>query len=224
MPGLFTVIQNKEVVMWEFHEYPKIQSIFKRDEKGKFLDGVWSRPEIEYLRNNTWCWTEKVNGTNIRIGWHGGKIVLGGRTDNAQIPATLIQYLQELFPEEKMREVFPDSDVVLFGEGYGRKIQKVGSLYIPNGVGFILFDVMVGRWWLNREDVEDVADKLGVKVVPIRCRSNIENATDFVKAKPMSLLSSNVPFAEGLVGTPMVQMFSRNGTRVMTKIKVKDFE
>ena len=49
-------------------EYHKIQSIYKRDEKTrKFIEGQWSLPEFEYLQNNRWLWTDKVDGTNIRV-------------------------------------------------------------------------------------------------------------------------------------------------------------
>lgn len=29
--------------------------------------------EFDYLKDNTWIFTEKVDGTNIRIMWDGGK-------------------------------------------------------------------------------------------------------------------------------------------------------
>ena len=49
-----------------YKEYPKIQSIFKRDENThKFIDGVFSLPEFEYLKDNLWIWTEKIDGRNI---------------------------------------------------------------------------------------------------------------------------------------------------------------
>ena len=50
-------------------EYHKIQTIFKRDPENKFktlIYGEFSLPEFEYLKNNTWIFTEKVDGTNIR--------------------------------------------------------------------------------------------------------------------------------------------------------------
>lgn len=50
--------------------YPKIPSVFVRDEKThKFIDGQFRCPEFEYLQDNLWLWTEKVDGTNIRVIW-----------------------------------------------------------------------------------------------------------------------------------------------------------
>ena len=75
-------------------EYPKINTIWKRDDRGRVIEGEYATPELEYLADLAWEWTEKVNGTNIRIGWDGAKPPLGdyeigGRTADAQIPAKL---------------------------------------------------------------------------------------------------------------------------------------
>ncbi len=54
------------------NEYHKIQSIYLRDPETKhkrFLIGQWTLPEFEYLADNEWSFTEKVDGTNIRIYW-----------------------------------------------------------------------------------------------------------------------------------------------------------
>lgn len=32
---------------------------------------------------------------------------------------------------------------------------------------FVLFDICVGDWWLQRADVEDVAMRLGLDIVPV---------------------------------------------------------
>ena len=72
----------------------------------------------------------------------------GGRTDNAQIPGHLLERLNQLFNKENLAQAFyiePDIEqtIILYGEGYGTKIQKGGN-YIKDGVDFILFDVKVG--------------------------------------------------------------------------------
>ncbi len=61
--------------------------------------------------------------------------------------------------------------ITLYGEGYGGGIQKGGSEYTSKtkggAVSFRLFDVLVGETWLRRSDVEDVAEKLVIKTVPL---------------------------------------------------------
>lgn len=105
-------------------EYHKIQSIFKRDMASKrktLIEGQWTLPEFEYLANNVWVFTEKVDGTNIRVIFKDGGVTFGGRTADAQIPAPLVTRLNERFLPlaPKMAEAFPDGAAVLYGEGYG---------------------------------------------------------------------------------------------------------
>ncbi|MCP4919487.1 MAG: hypothetical protein GY913_21510 [Proteobacteria bacterium] len=224
-------------------EYHKIQSVFKRDQKGRFLLGEFARPELEYLLDCEWEWTEKVDGTNIRIGLafdppdDSGNLpalsyAVGGRTDRAQIPATLLDAIEALGLREKLPALF-DGPVTLYGEGYGAKIQKGGGNYRPDQ-GFILFDVKVGEWWLDRENVEDVADKLGLEVVPLWVTSKFKTwgnrvvgtlraaIADVAGGHLQSVWTDVAP--EGLVGKPVVPLFNRKGERIVVKVKVKDFE
>lgn len=203
-------------------EYNKIQSIYKRDEKtGKFIIGQYSLPCIEYLKDNIWSFTEKIDGTNIRVDWDGKRVEFGGRTNNAQIPTFLLSRLQELFPVEKFQVLYPEQPILLFGEGYGARIQKGGGNYIPNGVDFILFDVMVAEWTLQRQDVEDVANKMGIKVVPVIGCGTLYNAIDKCMAGFTSTFGNFI--AEGIVLRPTVELKDRSGHRVITKVKCRDF-
>ena len=147
-------------------KYHKIQTIYKRDmfNNGKIIIGDYSEPFFEYLKDNIWVFTEKVDGTNIRVMWDGENVVFGGKTDNAQIPTFLFYKLQSLFEgivkKQMFLKQFPQeegvkSQVCLYGEGYGAKIQT-GGKYIPEGVDFVLFDVRIGNIWLLREDVEEI--------------------------------------------------------------------
>ena len=205
-------------------EYPKIQSIYKRDEKThKFIDGEWALPELEYLRFNLWEATEKINGTNIRVDWNAKsqEVRFGGKTDNAQIPDFLLTKLQEIFPKEKFSTLYPDTSMTLYGEGYGAKIQKGGGNYIPNGVDFALFDVFIDGWWLYRPNVEDIANRLSIECVPLLTSHTLLEAIDLIK---FGLHSHYGDFpAEGIVLKPLVMLYNRKGERIVTKLKRKDF-
>lgn len=203
-------------------EYPKIQSIFKRDEKThKFIEGQWSMLELEYLSNNLWVFTEKVNGTNVRVIWDGEKVRFAGRTDNAQMPTFLYDKLCELFPAEKFKALY-DYPLTLYGEGYGAKIQKGGGNYNPNGVDFVLFDVSVDKWWLKRPDVRDVAHKLEITIIPYVGVGTILDAVSLLKTELKSAWGDFK--AEGLVLRPEVELQTRGGQRIITKLKHKDFQ
>ena len=104
-------------------EYHKIQTVFLRNPDSNYknlLLGKFARPEFELLKNIDWVWTEKIDGTNIRIMWDGESVKFGGRTDNSQIRASLLEVLQNQFTVDKMSGVFQEqTEVCLYGEGYG---------------------------------------------------------------------------------------------------------
>jgi hypothetical protein len=229
LPGLLQVDRRGQADHPErtddlMREYPKIYGPYNRHTEGplrnKLIEGQWSRPEIGYLANLPWHFTEKVDGTNIRVHWDGHRVEFGGRTDNAQIPAKLIAVLRELFPEELFEQQFGGDVVTLYGEGFGAGIQKGGGNYRPTP-SFVLFDVRVGDWWLLRPSVEDVAVKMGVAVVPLVLTGPIHDAIEAVRAGVRSAWG-DFP-AEGLVGVTAAGLLDRAGQRVMVKVKTADF-
>ena len=163
----------------------------------------------------------------MRIHWDGHKIEFGGRTEKAQIPSDLVNFLTAKFSnpetEELFEQKFGDADVILFGEGYGRKIQKVGSLYRPDDVSFILFDVCIGETWLKRDSVEDIAKAFDIDVVPIVGTGTIEQAVEYVKSQPKSVINENAPM-EGVVVRPECELYDRMHRRIIVKIKVNYFK
>lgn len=208
-------------------EYHKIQTVFHRSPESNFknlMEGQWSLPEFEALKDIDWIWTEKIDGTNIRIMWDGDTVRFGGKSDNAQIPTFLLSVLQDTFTAEKMAASFPDAtSVCLYGEGYGARIQKGGN-YMKDRAGFILFDCKVDSWWLTRDSIEDIANKLSISIVPIIKIGSLLDAVEFCKSGYKSTIAENHNYdAEGLVMKPKVELFNRNGQRVITKIKYKDF-
>ena len=218
-------------------EYSKIQTIFKRDEKNNIMIGEFTLDEFDVLKDLKWDATEKIDGTNMRIEIdHPAKdkfvTSIGGKTDNAQIPPHLQKRMEEVVEmiKPKLEEVFPFNEdqnpvhITLYGEGYGMKIQKGGGRYISNGVDFILFDVKIGKWWLQPKDVENIANKLNLKIVPFIGEFTLREACMFVFNGFKSRISEDKDFdAEGLVLRAPVGLCRRNGERLITKVKAKDF-
>lgn len=206
-------------------EYVKIPNIFKRETfgKNKLIEGEYSSKELEYLKDAMWEFEEKLDGTNIRICWDGYRVEFRGRTDKAQIPAHLLARLEEIFGGESKEELFEQTfgkkEVIMFGEGYGKKIQKGGELY--GDVNFRLFDVLVDGYWLLQDNVDCIAEIFEIETAPFMFRGTLEQGVQFIKTHPKSLLRDAE--MEGIVGRPMVQMFSRTGERIMVKIKCRDF-
>lgn len=218
-------------------EYIKIPNIYKRETfgKNKLIIGEYSTPELEYLAGCEWVWTEKVDGTNVRVIWDGLRVSWRGRTDKAQLPRELEEKLTDLFggpeKEELFEQTFGNKPVILFGEGFGGHIQAAGPKY--GEVRFILFDVMVGfkdddsdlhfdrDMYLTRESVEGLAGVFGLDVVPIVGRGTLLEAVECVKEGGQSRVGDIE--AEGIVCRPAVEMRSRGGERIIVKIKRRDF-
>lgn len=206
-------------------EYQKIPGPFKRATEGtnrnKIIPWAWSSPELEALADSQWHWTEKIDGTNIRVIWNGHQVTYGGRTDAAQIPAKLVQYLILTFTEELMEQTFGGSDAVLYGEGCGSGIQKNGVMYGPEPT-FVLFDVRVERWWLNDASVYDVADKLGIKMAESYGTETLRKMIQNVARSPIDSLHAPGCDAEGMVGRTVTGLLGRNGERIIVKLKGRD--
>ena len=209
-------------------EYGKIETLYERDEK-TFKVRVGELKNRTYSLLKTWNWTEKIDGTNIRCIYRDGKITFGGRSDNAQIHADLIEWLYENVTVEKLSAIFPPkdgvgADVVIYGEGFGAGIQKGGGDYSPHKK-LIVFDVLIdSKWWLSHENVCDISSKIGLDVVPSFGEMTLEDATEFVRRGFKSKCAINISKnAEGLVGCPLETLFDKKGHRLIVKLKTKDF-
>lgn len=172
-----------------------------------------------------WIGTEKIDGTNIGVVWDGYNVTFQGRTEKANIPSFLMEYLENTFKnpetEQIFEQLFGEKQVILFGEGYGNKIQNGGNYCKDNK--FILFDVYMPQadLWLERDSIEEIAKALGIDCVPIVFKGTIEEGIKFVKQKPKSTIG--IANMEGIVCKPAVDLLSRTNKRIIVKIKVKDF-
>jgi hypothetical protein len=207
-------------------EYNKIDTLYKRDMEGtkKLLDGEFRNPTVEFLKDNVWTFTEKIDGTNISVCWDGHTVTFNGRTERAQIPTHLLNYLMATFKtneaEQIFEEKFGETPVILFGEGYGPKIQNGGNY--RSDISFIMFDVLIAGNYQPRESVEDIAKAFGIDAVPVIFEGTIQEGVDFVKSHPKSTMGT--ADMEGLVGRPKIEMRDRCGKRVIVKIKWEDFK
>ena len=223
-----------ENIKLQHQVYTKINTLYKRDEKGKIMLGDYSRPEFEYLKNLPWIAYEKVDGTNMSYYWDGHTLEIHGKTEEANIPLHLWTYMSTLITPEMMAKVFPpkfDEEgnekpmlVIIYGEGYGAKIQTGGGRYNSKGVNFRVFDINIDGWWLELENVKDVCEKLNLEMVVPYGELTIQEAEDMVKQGFTSTIAEDKTLiAEGLVLRPKVQLFNKRGERIMVKIKYRDY-
>lgn len=212
-----------------FYEYPKIPTIFERQEDGsKLLDETkFSRESLEYLKDNTWLGTEKLDGTNIGIVWDGHKVHIQGRTEDSSFSALQFEYLMEKFGggdnEELFEQNFGEKPVVFYGELVGKGVQACGGCYCPDGYRFIMFDIYFpgSHVWADKAALLSFSDMFGVEYTKPVISGTLEACVNFVKNMPKSTYGNLL--MEGIVARPYIEMFDNRGRRVITKIKVCDF-
>ena len=222
------------------NKYPKINSVYHRyidgPNKGKFIIGEWADPVFEYLKDLMWVWKEQVDGTNIRVQYHGNMplssagmkeygfpiVDVKGKTDKTQRIEPLYSIVEKMFPPGWFQEHFdPGVDVCLYGEGYGAGINK-GGKYRPDQ-SFVLFDIKIGHWWLKNDAIADIARAGNIEHIPAAYQFTLTEAINKIKGDMFMRSAWGVFAMEGLVGQPIIPLNIRNGQRVVVKIKTKDF-
>ncbi len=122
--------------------------------------------------------SEKIHGTNARIGLVDGELLAGSHglqrkrpepeamgMNTYWFPATL-EPVQSLL-EELRRQGHPVA--ILYGEIYGSRVQ---SLHYGRreGLGFAAFDILVGEHYLGYDDFAALCERHGVPTAPILWR------------------------------------------------------
>lgn len=223
-------------------EYPKIDTLYDRDGKFFVVIGKLRRPEFGNIK--IWSITEKLHGENTRISlYDNGDVVYGGKTDEAELTPRVLEYLQKTFPAEKLKAALwlPNKpvpkQVTIYGETYGGGSTVHGSGLYRKDLSFRLFDCLIDIYWLNRDNLEDVARKLGARCVPLLgtidfLPTNVREIEYLLERNKKNLVAveeggSEIITSEGIVAKSEPMVFYREGEklkRVMWKLKIKDFK
>jgi ATP-dependent RNA circularization protein (DNA/RNA ligase family) len=213
-------------------EYPKINNLYKRitegPDKGRITYGDYTEPEFESI--DRWKYTEKIDGTNVRIIMNHNclyetEITILGKTDRSVFTPKSLEYLKNMFSVEKLLEIF-DSKTTIFGELFGKGIQEPqGSIYNSDGYSFMIFDILMedenNVWWLEFDNVQDIAKEIGVESVPILGIGDKQEIFEFVRNEHKSTISDQI--MEGVVATSYPMMYYRKERKpIRFKLKVKD--
>jgi len=219
-------------------EYPKIDTLYNRDDKHFVIVGKLRMPEFGIVKG--WSLTEKLHGRNTRVTlFDDGIVEYGGKTDDAEVPPELLKYLMETFPPEKLKaalwlpnKIRPKA-ATIYGEGYGPKMVPGSGVYRKD-VSFRLFDCLIegidGTWWLERVNIEDIARKLGVKCVPLigyidYLPTTFQQLYELLKESIVAREENGTgTIPEGIVAKSDPLVYSRKGDRIMWKLKMKDFK
>jgi len=168
---------------------------------------------------------EKIHGTSAHIGWKFENknlhIFSGGESHEKFIKLFDLNFLKA-----KFEEVFPDMDVLIFGEAYGGKQQGMSHTY-GKELKFIGFDVKVGDYWLNVPNAEDVCKQFNIEFVAYnKIEVNLDNFNRFRDMPSIQAVRNGITEEkkrEGIVLRPLVEMRVNNGDRIICKYKPEEF-
>lgn len=165
---------------------------------------------------------EKVHGTSARVRWNAGLTFSSGGSSHT--------LFRSIFDEETLAAAFHESfgatEVVVFGEAYGGKQQRMKATYGPE-LCFIAFEVQIDGFWLAVPQAHDVVTKLGLEFVPYNKVSTDLACLDAERDRPSQVAQrrgmGDDKKSEGVVLRPLVELTGNNGCRVISKHKNDDF-
>lgn len=118
------------------------------------------------------------------------------------------------------------SDVVIYGEAYGGKCQKMSATYGPN-LRFVAFDVKIDDCWLAVPQAAEIAAECGLDFVWWAESTTKIAELDKLRDRDSEQAKKNGMGdghkMEGIIIRPTVELTKNNGKRIIVKHKRDDF-
>jgi RNA ligase (TIGR02306 family) len=194
--------------------------------------------------------TEKIHGSNFRAGWVEVEktVVVGQSEESGAVTRTQLSYdfivgtrrtalkakatedgdliaenrwlraVERYGLEEKLR---PYPGYVVFGEVYGPGVQKLA--YAEEKVNLRLFDVWDGKRYLDYDDFELFAAKIGVPVAPPLYFGPYSEETVLPLRSGKTVTGGGVHIREGIVIRPVKERWEKRVGRVILKSVSEDY-
>lgn len=165
--------------------------------------------------------TEKLHGTNCRVGRIQGEMCAGShkvirKRPKGDLADNVYWYPWSLKAVRELFTLLPESrDCILYGEVYG-KVQEL-TYGLSNAIGFRAFDLMIGGHYLDPDDFHQWCMKAGVEFTPIL--DVIPYKLDEIKglASGRSTVVGADNIREGVVVKPVVERTHPKIGRVILK-------
>lgn len=165
---------------------------------------------------------EKIHGSSGHILWQSSKLSFFAGGCNHE-------NFVKLFDQAALEAKFKDSgaeQVVIYGEGYGGKMQGMSETY-GKELKFIAFEVKINGYWLAVPQAEAFAKSFGLEFVHyVKIPATIEEIEaqknlPSVQAKRNGIVEDKP--REGVVLRPLIEVVKNNGERIIAKHKIDKF-
>lgn len=168
---------------------------------------------------------EKIHGSSAHISMTRKEKEVGGVKIKFFAEGVSHENFVKLFDEAKLKARFLEvgfSNLVIFGESYGGKCQRMRDTYGPD-LKFVAFDVTVDDIWVNVPNMVEIAILFDIDVVDFSIISTDMEAIDLERDRPSEQAvkcgcGKDKP-REGIVLRPLIELRKNNGNRVIAKHK-----
>ena len=171
----------------------------------------------------------KVHGTSTHIAYNG-ELPEGHRFTIFSGGCKREEFVKIFDLEDLQRRIneIGYSKFVLYGEGYGGKMQRMSATYGPT-LRFIAFDVKIDNRWLEVPRAEQYAKNLGLDFVPYKRIPCTIEALDAERDAPSEVAirngCGNDKLREGIVCRPLMEFSygTDENSRIICKHKREEF-
>lgn len=167
--------------------------------------------------------TEKIHGTSTHIAYKNGELKFFPGCIKYDLFASLFDHDQLL---EKF-EAINSPEIIIFGEGYGGKCQRMAHVYGPD-TRFVAFEVKIGNHWLNVEKAHKVVEEFGLEFVHWVKGPATLDFVNYWRDQPSEQAKRNGMgdnhIREGIVIRAPVEVTLNDGKRLLAKHKRPEFE
>ena len=200
--------------------YGKTPGPFKRAKSNKIIPGKWSDSTFHYLQDAKFLFTEKLDGTNIRLIYHPAHYTadiadhpvaidpnargLEAMTGSQLVPARLeikgrsdaavvhhrLVEWAETLDIEKFVNAFSDNRVCIYGEGIGDGIQKGGPQY--GATHFRAFAIKGSRGFLPWYITDEICRRsLQLLTAPVILEATLNEGIEYMRTGFKTMLGPN---------------------------------
>lgn len=181
--------------------------------------------DVENMRNYTDLFdegeevvaTEKIHGTNCRVGLIEGVQMAGSMTIRRKMPVTVQEWRGSIywypFQIPAVKTLLDTlalenacQQVILFGEVYGGSIQDYSyGIEKGKGFGFAAFDLYINGRWVDHDSFVGACQRFGVETVPVLYRGPFSLEAIKAVSDGPSILANGLHIREGVVVRPVVE-------------------
>lgn len=201
--------------------FPKVRTLYLKDDKEKVIEGVYSSVTFRYLANNEWKFTEFISGINVCISRERGYIIFTPKDPKAKISLDLMNYITSLHLGESsaLAEILSTGDDGIYAVLTEEYPNNTLMYYKKSKI--LIYGLYKDGAWVSRCTLLSMTGSLGMNTTVIHREGTLREMTKDVKKRTGSKYGTGL--AQGIVAMPVVPIYDSHGCPVMVSLKRDDF-